>query len=126
VLSFDAYVMNEQGALLSIEEVRERLVTKRPLLLNPDANWNHRQSTIKENYLYSYMAKNLYMLECPVSSEYDTETTVSGKTYNYVRLLPLDYFKQLPRKQVRHSNKQQTDHVFYITNNPAAFWQAPQ
>ncbi len=122
----DAYVMNELGELLSIEEVRERLINKRPLLLNPDANWNHRQSTTKQDYLYRYMAKNLYMLECPVSSEYDTETVMAGKTYNYVRLLPLDYFKQLPRKQVRHSSKQQTDHVFYITNNPAAFWQAPQ
>jgi hypothetical protein len=122
----DAYVMNEQGELLSIEEVRERLVNKRPLILNPDANWNHRESTTKQNYLYNYMAKNLYYLECPVSSEYDTETITPGKTYSYVRLLPLDYFKQLPRKQVRHSNKQQTDHVFYITNNPAAFWQTPQ
>ena len=55
----DAYVMNEQGTLLGIEEVRARLLDGRPLLLNPDANWNHRQSATKEQYLYSYMAKNL-------------------------------------------------------------------
>jgi transglutaminase-like putative cysteine protease len=122
----DAYVMNEKGELLGLEEVRERLIHKRPLLLNPEANWNHQQSTTKEYYLYNYMAKNLYMLESPVNSEYDTETVSPGKTFTYVRLVPLDYFKQSPRKSVRHSQQQQTDYVFYTTNNPAAFWQAPQ
>lgn len=53
----DAYVMNEKGELLSIEEVRARLVADRPLLLNPDANWNRRMSATKEHYLYNYMAK---------------------------------------------------------------------
>jgi hypothetical protein len=53
----DAYVMNEQGQLLGIAEVRERLINGKPLILNPDANWNHKSSAVKEEYLCNYMAK---------------------------------------------------------------------
>ena len=41
--TFDAYVMNEKGELLSIEEVRERLISDKTLILNPDANWNNQK-----------------------------------------------------------------------------------
>jgi hypothetical protein len=121
----DAYVMNEKGELLSIEEVRERLIHQKPLLLNPDANWNHKVSAVKENYLYQYMSKNLYRLQCPVRSEYDTETLTAGKTLTYVQLAPLDYFKQMPRKLESHSKARDVNYVYYITNNPTAFWQVP-
>ena len=44
------------------------------------------------------MAKNLYILESPASSEYNMETSAEGKTFNYIKLLPLDYFEQTPDK----------------------------
>jgi len=47
--TFDAYVMNEKGELLGLGEVRERLINGKPLLLNPEANWNkkiHKQKNI--------------------------------------------------------------------------------
>ncbi len=71
----DAYVMNEKGELLSIAEVRERLVKNKPLILNPEANWNHRNSITKEYYLYNYMAKNLYAFECFVPAEVKAKVT---------------------------------------------------
>lgn len=120
----DAYVMNEKGELLSIEEVRQRLINDEPLILNPTANWNYRESTLKENYLYNYMAKNLYLLECPVNSQYDNETAAPGKTIRYIQLVPLDYFKQVTYRETRNQ-KTGTNYVFYNTNNPAAFWQVP-
>ena len=43
----------------------------------------------------NYMAKNLYLLECPVNSEYNMETVEAGKVISYIRLLPLDYFNQV-------------------------------
>jgi len=122
----DAYVMNEKGELLGLEEVRERIINNRPLILNPEANWNHQVSATKENYLYSYMAKNLYILQCPADSEYNTETAVKGKTVTYIQLYPLDYFKQSPRKAVSRNERMDTNYVFYTTNNPAAFWQVPE
>ncbi|MEN0055296.1 MAG: transglutaminase-like domain-containing protein [Mucilaginibacter sp.] len=121
----DAYVMNEKGELLSIEEVRERIINGKPLIVNPDANWNRRQSTLIKNYLYSYMAKNLYILECPVNSEYDLETREQGKKIAYVTLLPLDYFTQSPNKTEDTNTKNGTTFIRYKTNNPAKFWQVP-
>lgn len=123
--TFDAYVMNEKGELLSIEEVRERIIRDKPMVLNPDANWNHKLAKTKEEYLYNYMAKNLYMLECPVSSEYDMETKVPGKVVTYIRLLPLEYFNQSPDKPEGNNSQTKSTMVTYKTNNPKIFWQAP-
>ena len=121
----DAYVMNEKGELLGPEEVRQRLIDHRPLILNPDANWNHRSTVVKEEYLYSYMAKNLYLLQCPVESRYDLETFEAGKTYTYVQLLPLDYFAQGPDKSERDYGAGKGRMVNYHTNDPGKFWAAP-
>ena len=122
--TFCAYVMDDKGQLLSIEEVRERIVDNKPLIINPDANWNHKNSETKDEYLYHYMAKNLYRLECGVSSEYDAETKSPGKTVAYIELLPLEYFAQKPDK-IEKPNPAGTTYVTYNTNNPGAFWAAP-
>jgi len=121
--TFDAYVMNEKGEMLSIEEVRERLISDKTLILNPDANWNNQSAQKKEEYLENYMAKNLYILECPASSEYNMETSSEGKTYNYIRLLPLDYLKQEPQKVEEKEEKTNSIWIHYKTNNPNIFWE---
>jgi hypothetical protein len=120
----DAYVLNEKGELLSIEEVRSRIIHDEPLLLNPDANWN-RQVATKEAYLLHYMAKNLYILESPVNSQYDMETFGPSKKIEYVRLLPLDYYQQAPDKTEQTSKKFDTTWIYHKTNNSRLFWQAP-
>lgn len=124
--TFDAYVMNEKGQLLSIPEVRERLVNHQPLIVNPEANWNRKSSESLEEYLHYYMAKNLYLLECSTYYGYDTETRTSGKTVDYVYLLPLDYFNQGPA--MKHNVDEKTGFTtnVYKTNNPNAFWSTPQ
>lgn len=123
--TFDAYVMNEKGDLLSIEEVRQRIIDDQPLIINPNANWNNRTSQNKEYYLFTYMAKNLYLLECPVNSQYDLETREKGKDVAYIQLLPLDYFKQGPDKEERLLGEKGRI-IQYKTNNPALFWAKPQ
>ena len=55
--TFDAYVMNEKGELLGIEEVRDRLIHNQPLIINPEANWNRQMSQTIDEYLYNYMQK---------------------------------------------------------------------
>lgn len=121
----NAYVMNEKGELLSIQEVRERLVSGKPLILNPDANWNNKLSITKEFYLYNYMAKNLYRLECPLKSEYDFETSQEGKQITYVELLPLNAYQQKPDKSVQKNEKTGTTYINFKTNNPTIFWETP-
>jgi hypothetical protein len=112
--SFDAYVMNEKGELLGIEEVRERLINGKTLILSPDANWNRQQSQTKELYLENYMAKNLYKLETPLASEYNTETAEKGKIINYVQLIST---ADAPIK---------LNHKVYFTHNPKLFWAKPE
>lgn len=121
----NAYVMDEQGMLLSIEEVRDRIILGKPLLLNPDANWNNKVSKTKEDYLYNYMAKNLYLLQCPVSSEYNTETEAEGKTVNYITLTPVVYFNQQKKAFEEKNKKSNTTYKMYQTNNSEIFWKKP-
>lgn len=121
----NAYVMNEKGDLLGLQEVRELLINKKPLILNPDANWNNKSSVIKEDYLYTYMAKNLYRFECPLVSEYNSETWFDGKEIKYLDLLPLDAFEQTPKKNEFINKKTGTKFTYYKTNNPNIFWELP-
>ncbi|MDR2652480.1 MAG: transglutaminase domain-containing protein, partial [Prevotellaceae bacterium] len=89
--TFNAYVKDENNNLLSIEEVRERLINDKPLFLNQDANWNNQTPETKEKYLDSYMAKNLYWLQCPTVSKFNPESRYRNNDNSYISLMPLDY-----------------------------------
>ncbi|MCF3111154.1 transglutaminase-like domain-containing protein [Niabella sp. CC-SYL272] len=123
--TFDAYVMDEKGNLLGIQEVRERLVNAHPLVLNADANWNRKSLQTKEGYLEGYMAKNLYRLQTPLVSESDTETWKKGKTVTYVELLPLDGIEQSPQKKESTNMATGVTLTYYKTNSPRLFWAKP-
>ncbi|MBP3290416.1 MAG: transglutaminase domain-containing protein [Alistipes sp.] len=88
--TFEAYVMDENGMMLSIAEVRERLRTDKPLQINENANWNNRSKQTKEYYLDRYMAKNLYFLQCMEMARFNAETATEGQTYRYITLMPYD------------------------------------
>ena len=124
--TFDAYVMDEKGNLLGIQEVRERLVNGHALVLNADANWNRENLQTKEDYLETYMAKNLYRLQTPLCSEYNTETWRKGKEVTYVELLPLDGIEQTPQKKEQTNNSTGVNFIYYKTNNPDQFWTKPE
>ena len=123
----DAYVMDENGELLNIEEVRSRLINDKPLLVNPDANWNHKVSVVKEDYLNNYMAKNLYRLYSPLNSEYNYETWGQNKHVVYVNLFPEEYFKKVPFKTEDYYNEsaKTTFNTYYIYNEKL-FWKSPK
>ena len=104
----NAYVMNEKGELLSIEEVRERLINNKPLILNPDANVNRNYTVVKENYLYNYMAKNLYAIECFADNGGESKSNL---------LLPVEYKGIIPRTRMYKPR---------LTNNPDIFWAKPE
>ena len=96
------------------------------MVLNADANWNRETLQTKENYLDNYMAKNLYRLETPVVSEYNTETWKKGKEVSYVELLPLDGIEQSPQKKVTIGKETGVTYTNYKTNNPNLFWAKPE
>ena len=80
----------------------------------------------KESYLQSYMAKNLYRLQTPLFSQYDSETWTSGKEVGYVELLPLDGLVQDPQKKEFTNQQTGVKFVHYKTNNPGLFWTTPK
>ncbi len=72
--SFAAFVTDENGLLLHPGEVRQRLIDGRPLVLNEDANWNHKSKQTKKDYLETYMAKNLYYLSAYLHNGFGVES----------------------------------------------------
>jgi len=124
--TFDAYVMNEKGELLGLQEVRERLISEKPLILNPEANWNRQNSQTKKYYLEYYMTKNLYRFQTPLASEFDAETSKKDKEISYVELLPLDGAGQHPQKKIRTDKETGFRIINYKTNNPNLFWTKPE
>ena len=120
--TFNAYVMDENGNLLGLEEVRTRLISNKPLLLNPDADHNHENSQTKKDYLEDYMAKNLYKLECAVSSEYDYETPGENKARQYITLIP---GSKAPAANIEKDSHGMEKYTEYFTTDPKVFWKLP-
>jgi len=111
--TFAAYVKDEQGNLLSIDEVRERLIDGRDLVLNEDANWNNQSKQTKEFYLLGYMAKNLYWLQVAVNSQFNPESRYRNRVNKYVSLIPIGF------------TNSKMGHQGTLTHDNDYFWQAP-
>lgn len=108
----NAWVMDQKGNLLSIQEVRQRLSEDLPLVLNKKANWNNKEKVKAENYLYNYMAKNLYYVNCNLRYEFNTEGNSNPDSYS-VNLMPKGFTTTYQTKNKKDFN----DDVW--------FWQSP-
>ena len=109
----DAWVMDENGMMLSIAEVRERMINDLPLVLCETANWNHREKQTKEGYLYGYMSKNLYYFVCKKYSRFNPESDYRpNPAEEDIRLIPVGF--------VNDNWKCDT------TNDPDFFWAKPE
>lgn len=113
--SFNAWISDEQGNLLGIREVRQRLRQGLPLVLNPEASHYDDGPTEKSWYLDYYMTKNLYAIEANVHNVYGAENSdkLKNGTVQFIALIPPtgdipDYARKL-----------------ITTTNDAWFWQAP-
>lgn len=110
--TFNAYVMDKKGRLLSIAEVREALRKGQTLVLNEDANWNNKKQT-KEHYLDYYMAKNLYYMTCHSTSAYNVESEETNYENDVsVSLIPDGYIPDTGTE--------------IKTTDEKYFWQAPE
>ncbi|WP_295936582.1 transglutaminase domain-containing protein [uncultured Alistipes sp.] len=106
--SHGIYVMDENNNPLSISEVRERLINGEPLVLNKETTKK------KEWYLDSYMAKNLYWIQCTNVSRFNTETRYRNRDKDvvYIALIPVGY---------NDENRYLQNNV--ITHDAGYFWQ---
>ena len=90
--TMDAWVMDENGTMLSIAEVRERLIKNQPLVLCETANWNHESQQTKDYYLDEYMAKNLYYFVCKKISRFNPESVYrNNDPEGDIRLIPVGF-----------------------------------
>ena len=111
--TFDAWVTDENGTMLSIAEVRERLINDQPLVLCETANWNHESQQTKEYYLETYMAKNLYYFVCKKLNRFNPESLYrNNDPADDVRLIPVGFV----------NNNWKCD----TTTDPEVFWAKPK
>lgn len=108
--TMEATFTDGQGHLLSIAEVRERLISGAPLELSKGANWNGRPES-PATYK-AYMAKNLVRITCPMESAFGYESRAERR---YVTLDGLGF----PARPARDAAGG------LITHDPAAFWTRP-
>lgn len=121
----NAYVTDEHDNLLSIAEVRQRLIDDKPLKLNADANYHGKTDDIKD-YLYTFMAKNLFRIICPLNSEFNSQTRTKGKLMQYVELLPVGSKDPVVDGFETNVNpKTGVQVITYHTNNEQLFWKKP-
>ena len=110
--TMDAWVMDENGTMLSIAEVRERLINDQPLVLCETANWNHENPQTKDYYLDYYMAKNLYYFVCKKYNRFNPESDYRpNPAEEDIRLIPVGF--------VNDNWKCDT------TTDPEVFWAKP-
>ena len=118
-------MVGNKGGFMAQHEHTIVVTDGKPMILNPSANWNNVEACTAKEYLYSYMAKNLYRLECPVSSEYNYETKLLEKNSEFVELLPIYGINQTPQKKDIPLKDGKSTLTRYVTNNPNLFWTAP-
>ena len=110
--TWNAWVMDEKGNLLSIQEVRENLRNDIPVVLNDEANWNNENKQTTEEYLYNYMAKNLYYVTVSANQAVGLEDPAIPTSPTFVNLMPTGFTVDNDRK--------------LAVNDDAWFWQAPK
>ena len=110
--TMDAWVTDENGTMLSIAEVRERLINDKPLRLCETANWNHETEQTKENYLDSYMSKNLYYFVCKRVNRFNAESIYRDyDPQDDIQLVPVGYVSESQHCEA--------------TTDPDVFWAKP-
>lgn len=111
--SFNAWVTDDKGNLLGIEEVRARIIAQQPLVVNPEAN-HYNNATTKDWYLDSYMTKNLYALEANRDYSFGAEDNdIHHYTKRKFAILVPEGFKPDYSKAV-------------CVSDSASFWKAPR
>lgn len=116
----NAYICDENGQILGLKEIREKIINGEPMILNSDANWNGKVNRTIDEYLYTYMAKNLYWFETPVINTFGSEIFIDGKQVDYIRLYPTEY-KEEEGKTIPYQHGK-----VFITTNEIDFWQTPK
>jgi hypothetical protein len=117
---YQAYLSDENGNLLSIQEVRERLINNKPVIVNDDYHLNSLTATDygADDYLNNYMAKNLFRF----CSTTDSKAYEKYSQWTILNLYPVGYNP----KSLEFGKTHNIDGFKEICiDNSAQFWKKP-
>lgn len=121
--SFNAYVTDSSGKLLSIEDVRIGLIENTSMHLNDEAVI--RGEKLEQSfYLDYYMKKNLYAFITPMEAVYGYEGSPGQRTS--VMLLPARELPEDPSGLIFRYQFQDSDFTRFIISDSELFWQPPR
>ena len=92
---FCAYVCDEDGTILGLFEIREKIINNEPLVVNKEQKynvgglWGVIVNTLKRKSYITYLSKNIFRFNTALHSAFDYDTR--GKKREYVELIPLGY-----------------------------------
>lgn len=116
--SFQAYFEDQNGVILSPQEVRKAFIKGDSLALNEDIDHNgepHDPIQYK-----SYMAKNLFRFLVPLKSEFGYESLDGDVAWVYLN--PVGYDSALVG-QADTTTGQTSRHINFYTDNATWFWE---
>lgn len=93
--TYNLYVTDEKGILLSIFEVREKIINDKEIKINRNASWNNEKSITKEEYIDNYMIKNLYWFQSSSVFGYNTESPDNLKKNARISLYPTGFNREV-------------------------------
>jgi hypothetical protein len=123
---FGVYVTDEKGAILGIAEIRKRLISGEPLVVesvNPPSGflagaWSYVRCFVDgADYLW-YLRKNIFKVECPQNSVFDIAAQPSKV---YFQLIPDGYREEL----LQAPEITEQEHRIVFINDEELFWQRP-
>ena len=103
------YATDEDGNLLSLQEMRESYIQGKTILYHPQ----FAETGSSDNWYYDYMAKNTYRFSCWETIHFDQEPAAGKDAGRYIHLVP-EGFKPFG-----------VNIKDIVTNDAGQFWVAP-
>lgn len=94
--------------------------------INEDANWNFKYKETTQEYLFLFMANNLYRFSCNQFSQYNYETWTEKIDLVSIELLPNDVYYPKKYRKGYKKNSKDIHEEFYTTTDDNLFWSSPE
>ena len=92
---FCVYVCYEEGTILGLLEIREKIINNEQLVVNKEPQYNVGGTSgaianpLKRKTYITYLSKNIFRFNTALCSVFDYDTR--GKKREYIELIPLGY-----------------------------------
>lgn len=95
------FMTDKGGNLLSVEEVRSRLANGETV--KPNKSYSNNTHMLPETHYLDFMSKNLCMLSCLTSSQYNAYPAYKKSEFKFVTLVTNAYKELNTKKSCNHN-----------------------